>query len=354
MDLNLEVAVPTAAGTETAEFSAYAFNEDRVKSATATRTWTRPEAPAAPRRAFVIAIGIDAYDDPALRLNFAANDGQAMLARLRTIPGYAVHPIDLTAARGGAPGTRRVTRELLEIVLSTLAGGDPGVARAYLADAGFDGAALDVARPDDLVIVTYSGHGHTDAQGNFFLVPSDAAIDPTTGEPAAAGLLSAANLAVYLGAVNAGEIALVIDACRSAASVAAHGFKPGPMGDPGLGQVAFDKGIRILAASQADDVALESDRLRQGLLTYALAREGLGSGAPADLDHDGRITLDEWLRYGERRLPALSADIAAGCMPTAARGVVLLGETRTPAAILQPALFDFTGSASPVTLAAAP
>ncbi len=64
--------------------------------------------------------------------------------------------------------------------------------------------------------------------------------------------------------------------------------------DSGLGQLAFDKGIRILAATQADDVALEDARLGQGLLTYALAVDGFAAGA-ADLDGDGSIRIDEWL-----------------------------------------------------------
>ena len=44
-------------------------------------------------------------------------------------------------------------------------------------------------------------------------------------------------------------IAMVVDACRSAASVDCGEFKPGPMRSRGLGQLAFDKGMRLLAAS---------------------------------------------------------------------------------------------------------
>ena len=102
--------------------------------------------------------------------------------------------------------------------------------------------------------------------------------------------------------MQAADIALVIDACHSAASVADGRFKPGPMGDSGLGQLAYDKGIRILAATQADDVALEDARLGQGLLTYALAVDGLGAGE-ADLDGDGDIR--------DRRMAGLRGATAA-------------------------------------------
>ena len=121
--------------------------------------------------------------------------------------------------------------------------------------------------------------------------------------PDLSSVFSTADLVAPFQAMQAADIALVIDACHSAASVADGRFKPGPMGDSGLGQLAYDKGIRILAATQADDVALEDARLGQGLLTYALAVDGLGTGA-ADLDGDGRIRIDEWLAYAVRRMPA--------------------------------------------------
>jgi len=60
--------------------------------------------------------------------------------------------------------------------------------------------------------------------------------------------------------------------------------------------------MRILAASRADDVASESDRLEQGLLTFALVREGLAE-VRADFrpKPDGQVTAGEWLRFAARR-----------------------------------------------------
>jgi hypothetical protein len=39
------------------------------------------------------------------------------------------------------------------------------------------------------------------------------------------------------------------------------------MGDRGLSQLAYDKGMQILAATQTENVAIESEKLGQGLLT---------------------------------------------------------------------------------------
>jgi uncharacterized caspase-like protein len=69
--------------------------------------------------------------------------------------------------------------------------------------------------------------------------------------------------------------------------------------------------MRILAATQADNVALESEKLGQGLLTYALVDEGLKAHKAAP-DGKGPITMGAWLRYAEQRVPQLYDDIQAG------------------------------------------
>lgn len=127
---------------------------------------------------------------------------------------------------------------------------------------------LRKATPDDLVIVGFSGNGYANKQGRFYLLPSDSGEnDLAEHESKNATILrkfvSSDELSQWLKDVDAGELAMIIDACYSAASVP-KGFKPGPMGDRGLGQLAFDKHMRILAATQADNVALESEKFGQG------------------------------------------------------------------------------------------
>jgi uncharacterized caspase-like protein len=128
------------------------------------------------------------------------------------------------------------------------------------------------------------------------------------------------------------------------------------MGDRGLGQLAYDKGMRILAATQADDAALESDKLGQGLLTYALVEEGLKAGEngkpEADRDDDGAVTMTEWLGYAEGRVPGLYEEIRAGTLklkegnidPNLIEDTILHAQT--------PALFDFAQVRNEIVLQA--
>ncbi|RWQ29400.1 MAG: hypothetical protein EOS21_32780, partial [Mesorhizobium sp.] len=62
-------------------FTAYAFNEDRVKSATATDdSYTVPQDIAVPARprAYVVTVGVNKYEKQSLRLNFAVADAEAI------------------------------------------------------------------------------------------------------------------------------------------------------------------------------------------------------------------------------------------------------------------------------------
>jgi Caspase domain len=348
------VALPTGADVKTVRFSAYAFNEDRIKSETAALTYDRPATVPRGRRAFVLTIGIDAYDDPRLKLRFAARDADLIATRLAAIPGFDESNVRRAALTAPANAKRAISRETIAAALGILAGSPRGPLLDRLAKAGFDASALDAASPDDIVIIAYAGHGWADKTGNFFLILSNAkAIDPLK-PPDTSGFVSAIDLGNWLRGVDAGEIAFIIDACNSAASVDAGGFKPGPMGDANLGQLAFDKGIRILAATQNADVALEDDKLGHGLLTWALAGEGIDAGGfgRADRDKDGAITLDEWLRYATERLPALSEDVrlkrysALGSRDFDLVPLVPVDKPKPQ----EPALFDFTGRPSSTVL----
>ncbi|MYM97584.1 caspase family protein [Duganella vulcania] len=332
------------------KLSAYAFNEDRVKSATVVddRYLVPADAPAARATAYVIAVGADSYDAPERTLRFAASDARAMSRALAGLKGYRVVPVTLVS-EGKDASAWKATRANIRAVLARLAGG-PGTGGELAGVANAD--ALAPATPDDLVILSFSGHGYTSKQGKFYLLPSDSGSGLPIDAQALSRFISSDDLSDWLRPVDAGQIAMIIDACHAAGSVDQPGFKPGPMGDRGLGQLAYDKNMRILAASQADDVALESGVLLQGLLTYALVGDGLrtpaGGVAAADADRDGSVTLAEWLRYGEARVPGLYEEIRRGRVgvsnlkdPIVDEAFRSLAEKRAQT----PALFDFARTA---------
>jgi uncharacterized caspase-like protein len=313
------------------KFTAYAFNEDRVKSGTAEDDSYKVPAdiPRRQPRAYVLTVGVDSYDEPKRKLDFAVKDAQALAVALSHLKDYEVVKVSLlsgTAAQpqvtqdGASPGlpVNQATKANIRAILELLAGKGEAERERLKGLVGVDREAIEQlkkATPDDAVILAFSGHGYTEPNGRFYLLPSDSGTAKAIHEDLPK-FISSEELTEWLREVDAGELAMVIDACHSAASVETPGFKPGPMGDRGLGQLAYDKGMRILAATQANDVAIESKKLGQGLLTYALVQDGLSlkdtRTRQADLDKNGEITLAEWLQYGEKRVPGLYEDIQAG------------------------------------------
>jgi uncharacterized caspase-like protein len=320
------------------KFTAYAFNEDRVKSETASPDKPYPvpdDVAQAKPRAYVIAIGVNAYENPEWKLGFAAKDALDLSGALKSIAGYEVVSVPLVSTKKDAKldkatdqnepkpaeqdDLNQATKENIADVLALL-GGHEGPRDRLRRALGPDGSIVDQLRratPDDLVIIGFSGHGWANPQGRFYLLPSNSGTEAPSEKDGAdnaailSKFISSEELSQWLKDVDAGELAMIIDACHSAASVDQPGFKPGPMGDRGLGQLAYDKGMRILAATQADNVALESEKLGQGLLTYALIDEGLKDHKAAP-DGKGPITIGAWLHYAEQRVPQLYDDVQSG------------------------------------------
>jgi hypothetical protein len=187
-----------------------------------------------------------------------------------------------------------------------------------------------------LVLVSFSCHGYADRSGNFYLLPYDIQAG-TNGLPDWQTAISSDELSRWLRDVDAGDMALIIDACHAAAFTGA-GFKPGPMGSRGLGQLAFDKGMLVLAATQASEAAIETGgAVRQGLLSYALVHDGLENGLADFQPPNSQLTLKEWLRYAVTRVPQVNRDALNGKLK--AVNAFAVSQTKK---YQQPSLFDFT------------
>jgi hypothetical protein len=83
------------------------------------------------------------------------------------------------------------------------------------------------------------------------------------------------------------------------------------LGSRGLGQLAYDKRMRVLAASQSDQAAREmGGQIGEGVLTYALLHDALEASQAAD--EKGNITVKNWLEYPVKRVPQLFDEIRMG------------------------------------------
>ena len=345
-------------GKRQIEFSTYAFNKDRIKSETARRLFEVPIKPivitGTPQkvelpRAYIISVGVNASENSAWKLTYAANDARAMQdflgEKMKSAGEYEIVRVPLISDydESGKLTVNDATKAKFKAVLGLLAGQTVDeTVRKSIGNADL----LRKTTPDDVVLISFSSHGYVDKNGVFYLLPYDLGQENRQISPSMLSrCISSDELSGWLRDVDAHELVLIVDACHSAAAVEGKEFKPGPMGSRGLGQLAYDKGMRILAATQAANVAIESGgKIDHGLLTYALIEDGLGLAQADFRPKDGQITLKEWLEYGVTDVPTLYARLLNKELKAVGRGSEEI-ETGTgnkrPAIYQQPSLFDF-------------
>ena len=163
--------------------------------------------------------------------------------------------------------------------------------------------------PEDDVIIFFAGHGIAHG-GKFYLLPYNlqfrgmrAALKHRVPSELLKSAISGTQLYQSLLPLQSQSIVLAIDACNSGQILGSENDRVGFLNSRSLGQLAFDKGIYVLAASQAYQTAVESTRYGHGLLSEALI-EGLHA-ADADTTHDGYVDTREWLQYASHRVPEL-------------------------------------------------
>ena len=286
---------PSTQPSDAVEFTAYAFNEDRVKGATSTPTTCPALAGAVQKKAYLVCVGVNDYGSPAWDLQYAAGDASCLAAELAPrLKGFT--PVVMPPLLSDDVHTT-ATKDRIRAALER-------VARE--------------ATPDDLVLVFFSGHGYDAASGEFYLLPGSSRpweeanwVNPSTAT--LRRCVSAEELSRWLRDVDAGETVLIIDACQSAGAVDRPGFKPGPLGNRGFGQLAYDKRMRVLAASQSDQSARElGGQIGHGVLTYALVHDGLlvdPKKSGIEISDNGSLTLKQWLTYPTKRVPKIFEEI---------------------------------------------
>lgn len=327
-------------------FSAYAFNESLVKSETIPFLF-KPEIPLKRKRgkAYVIAFGADEYDSERINpLSFAVSDARAYLTTLtsaiRSTAEYdSVTCLSLTSPKPADRVDEELvaTKENLRGVLAVLAGEVCELTENVRQLCRSRG--LSKSTPDDLIVIAFSSHGITSPTSReFYIVPKEARRSQSDGDRAST-LIASRELTEWMQNIDFRDMVLIIDACHSGAATGTD-FRPGPMESPGLGQLAYYKRMRIIAASQATEQAQEFAKLKHGLLTYALLVDGLGNNKADIRPTDGITTIHEWLQFAAEDVPRLNTDI--GGVKDIADNAQEFDDPAKKSKIQTPSLFDFS------------
>ncbi len=294
--------------------SAFAFNRQGVRSVEAV--WERAMQGSGylmPQRTLhVLAIGVGAYRNTSFNLRFPAADA-SLVENALTLPPAELDKMGQRLIEWVNNDTFRylepVRQELMPMQIQIIKLAEArDTTRARILQAIRETAQK--ASQHDAVLFFYSGHGVSDGY-NYYLLPSDMGLQSDFGETksaeiraAASTLISTEDLEEALLPLRAGHAALILDACQSGQALEGAEWR-GPLNPRGLARLAYEKGMYLLAASEAKQPARELERLGHSVLAYALFREGLQERKADRRPLNGRIELREWLSYGAGRVQTL-------------------------------------------------
>jgi hypothetical protein len=225
-------------------------------------------APAGAGRLLVVAIGVNEYANPELKLGFAVPDAQ-MVAETLQARGASLFSEVRTKVLRDAQATRRGVLEALE-------------------------EAARIATPEDTFVLYLAGHGvRTEPDQRFLFLPHDASDTSNWAVLRRQGIEDSV-LVAAIARIRARDGILLLDTCHA-----------GQLTLDQLSALGNETGRFLLAASTSVQEALDSYDDRNGVFAYAL-REGLTGRAA--MDGDGRVSalaLGEWVT---RRVPQLAAE----------------------------------------------
>ena len=299
--VTLEQEITLTAGAN--RLVAYGFNKDNVKSKDAPLELRGAESLKRKGTAYIIAVGVNQYENSQYNLKYAVADAQSFAEEVRTRQNQIglfdrVELIPLL--------NENATKANILSAVKRLAGAPapPG-----LKTTGPE--TIKRVEPEDTVMIYFAGHGTAQAQ-RFYLLPHDIGYSGDRTQLTQKGLqdilahsISDLELEDALEGLDAGHLLLIIDACNSGQALEAEEKRRGPMNSKGLAQLAYEKGMYILTAAQSYQAALEVAQLGHGLLTYALIEEGLKTPNADNQPKDGLLIAREWLDFATERVPMM-------------------------------------------------
>jgi WD40 repeat protein len=283
--VTVEATIPIVAGEN--KFTAYAFNHDNIKSSDAALTVTGADSLKRKGTLRILAVGVSQYANREYNLNYTTDDATSFASQLKLEQAKRTQyqSVEIKTLLNESATKANILAELKKLAAS--------------------------AQPEDGVVVYFSGHGKADGD-RFYLVPHDLGYQGSRDQLSSDGLktilthgISDQELEEAFSGIDAGQMFMIIDACNSGQALENKDEpRRGPMNTRGLAQLAYEKGMYIMTASQNVEEAFVSARLKHSYLTYALVEEGLKTKA-ADADHNGEVNLREWFDYALARVPKL-------------------------------------------------
>ncbi len=226
----------------------------------------------------ILAVGINKYQNAAYNLNYAQPDAQSFIDKIQSSGKNifkSINPIEIY--------DENATKDHIASAFKSI------IARA---------------KPEDVFLFYYAGHGTLDEEHNdeYYLVPTD--ITKLYGDPTQlqAKGISATELRGFLTQVKSQKQIILMDACHSGGALKSLNVRAAATDEKAIVQLARSSGVVMIASSGTKQFATEFDQLKHGVFTYVLL-EALDGKAD---NGDKKITVNELKFYMEERVPELT------------------------------------------------
>lgn len=243
------------------------------------------QAPAPPKPGlYMVAVGINEYQDRNLHLDYAQPDAQALASFIQS-HGNLFRSVDVIQLFNEKATKAAIEDALEQLVLK--------------------------ANPEDVAVLYFAGHGILIGP-QFYFLPEDMCKEADLAGAVQKYGIPASALGDALLRMKAVKQLLILDACQSESALPA--LARATFGTRGIEKpeeravrmLAHANGIYLIAASTAEQYAYEIPELGHGVFTYALLA-GLGeNGEPQAVNPEGIVTVLSLINYVTRTVPELT------------------------------------------------
>lgn len=233
------------------------------------------ETPSRETVLYVLAVGINIYQNPSLNLNYAQSDAESFVEIIKSESDVLFDRIE-THELYNEEATRVNIMGVLDLLANKI-------------------------KPGDVFYFYYAGHGSM-IDEQFYFVPTENTRLYSKDKLAKDGI-SAEQLKEKFRKISALKQLVIIDACQSGGSAELLASRGG-MEEKAMAQLSRSAGIHVLSAAGSEQLATEFKALGHGVFTYVLleALSGKADGAPKD----GTVTIYELKGYIDSLVPEYS------------------------------------------------
>jgi hypothetical protein len=258
-----------------------ALNNQRTESAPAEIKVSYKNNEVKKPNLYLLAIGINKYQNPKYSLNYAVNDANGFVAAIEKNASKIFNEVIKTSIQDDKATKNNITLAINDI--------------------------KQKAKPEDVFIFYYAGHGvmsvtSANEKAEFYIVPTDVVKMYDDNEGLKSKSISAKMIGDASKEIKAQKQLFVLDACQSGGAVETFAMR-GAAEEKAIAQLARSTGTYFIAASGSEQFATEVAELGHGVFTYSLIKSLEGFCKPAE---GGKVTVNLLKSCVEDMVPELT------------------------------------------------